>query len=1244
MTTPSAGIDRQRFHRLVAKFANPGVTDRELLHRFATQQDEAAFAALVSRHGPMVHAVGRRILGNAHDAEDVCQAAFLVLAQKASSQRWQPSVANWLHQTAHLLALKARRSTARRTRREAQVAARPSANPLAEMTGQELLAVLDEELLALPESLRAPLVLCYLEGATRDEAAERLRCPLSTLKKRLERGRDRLHAALVRRGLGLSTALLGSLLVGQSAASAPHHKTAETVLALAAGKLADGAHSARIGQLLNGGIGMTRFNKVTAALGVLLVGGLLAGAGAVASSIGEDKPVQPVAADKTAEPPAQPAAAGMIRVRVLDPEGKPLPGASVYASIWTDEKDFKPKCDHETDADGIASVVLPKTFTILRIWAGKKSHVTMFAGWEKAELTSGKGVPAEYVFRLETAVTAGGQVLDEKGKPVAGAKVKVRLTNHPKPAKSDGRVGYGGTFSWGDEAATTDAEGRWSVANVPDHPEAELSILVIHPDFVTDRLWTTKSSGVTTKMFREGTAAHTLKAGVIVRGQVTDPDGKPIKDAVIVRGDDPYMQNTISMFSTDADGRYRLAALPSGMTSITVVAPGWAPQLRKVDLKPDLAAQDFRMAAGKPVRLRVVDSAGKPVSKAVVRIAEWKGSQSIQWSRSVDFPNAPFLSLPRDADADGLWQWPSAPNDPVKVHVYEKGYAPLDIEVIGGSTDRTVTLKAEHRVAGKVTDAVTGKPIPAFTIIPVDVFGKDRLVAERYNAVAGKGGRFEYLATRTDVPLRLRIEAPGYRTQDGPEYRVGDDAGRTQDLSLKPSRPITGVIVDAAGKPAIKAEVFLATPTDRFEAGSGENHRAFTDAAGRFEFPDPGEPWAVFARTDAGVASAEFPADRADAGTLKLCPWASVRGRFQDGGKPVRGATVFMTPINLDGLGRPRLELGLETTTDADGRFEFPRILPGPVVVRIYIGPWQDDGFRSGPSVPLDLKQGERADLELGSGGATVSGKVKLTGKVPADLDCTYSLNQLVRREPGIAPPPEVAAAGFDARKGWRDAWHKTAEGRTYMNTLQTWFVKLTPDGSFCASGVPSGEYDLVLAVYAKPSGCLIDPIAHRVMRVTVTPEDATRGTLAIPEISAEVEPVPAVGDLAALSFTRTDGKDGSLKDSRGKYTVVHFWASWCVPCKKQLPALKKLHERFAANGLSVLSLSLDDDSTAWQTAIKSLDLPWSQGRLEADVASGVSSVPAYWLLDPAGKIVAKAYDLDELAKALEERIKPSRP
>lgn len=159
-------------------------------------------------------------------------------------------------------------------------------------------------------------------------------------------------------------------------------------------------------------------------------------------------------------------------------------------------------------------------------------------------------------------------------------------------------------------------------------------------------------------------------------------------------------------------------------------------------------------------------------------------------------------------------------------------------------------------------------------------------------------------------------------------------------------------------------------------------------------------------------------------------------------------------------------------------------------------------------------------------------------------------------------------------------------------------------------------------------------------MRVTVTAADAQRGKLAVPEIAAEVVPIPMIGDRMTLSYQRPDGSAGKLADSRGKHTVVHFWASWCGPCKQQLPALRQVHERFAARGLATLGLSLDEDQAAWQAALKRLDLPWPQGRVAAAGDCGVSSVPAYWLLDPAGKIVAKVYNPDELAKVLADRMK----
>jgi peroxiredoxin len=159
-------------------------------------------------------------------------------------------------------------------------------------------------------------------------------------------------------------------------------------------------------------------------------------------------------------------------------------------------------------------------------------------------------------------------------------------------------------------------------------------------------------------------------------------------------------------------------------------------------------------------------------------------------------------------------------------------------------------------------------------------------------------------------------------------------------------------------------------------------------------------------------------------------------------------------------------------------------------------------------------------------------------------------------------------------------------------------------------------------------------------VRLTVTADDVVRGHLEMPEIALTIDPMAQIGDTPELVFKGTDSLPGALASYRGHYTLVHFWASWCSVCVQQLPALRRVHDQYASRGVAVVGLSLDEDASSWKSALKRLASPWHEGLLDAGSHAGISSVPAYWILDPAGKIVAKANDPDEAAKVLGQRIK----
>src|SRR5262245_15926536 len=162
------------------------LTDGQLLKRFAARRDEAAFAALVDRHGPMVLRVCRGLLLDAHEAEDAAQAAFLVLARRAGAIREADSVASWLFGVACRVAAKARSRAARRREHERR-GAEMTTQRLDAGTPPETYPELYEELERLPERYRRPIVLCHLEGLTYEQAAGQLRCSLRTIQTRLAR-------------------------------------------------------------------------------------------------------------------------------------------------------------------------------------------------------------------------------------------------------------------------------------------------------------------------------------------------------------------------------------------------------------------------------------------------------------------------------------------------------------------------------------------------------------------------------------------------------------------------------------------------------------------------------------------------------------------------------------------------------------------------------------------------------------------------------------------------------------------------------------------------------------------------------------------------------------------------------------------------------------------------------------------------------------------------------------------------
>ena len=276
MTTSQTSKVIQQLRAAVLLQDGAGLTDGQLLGCFVERRDEAAFAALVKRHGPMIWGVCRRLLSH-HDAEDAFQAAFLVLSRKAATVLPREMVANWLHGVARQTALQIRRIAVRRRARERQVSEMPEPASAEQDLWRDLQPLLDEALRRLPDKYRAVIVLCDLEGKTRKEVARQLGVPEGTVAGWLARARAMLAKRLARHGFAVSGAALAAAL-SQSAASAvvPTSVVCSTIKAaslFAVGQaVASGVISVQVAAVAEGASETMLLKKVTVAtLGALVL-------------------------------------------------------------------------------------------------------------------------------------------------------------------------------------------------------------------------------------------------------------------------------------------------------------------------------------------------------------------------------------------------------------------------------------------------------------------------------------------------------------------------------------------------------------------------------------------------------------------------------------------------------------------------------------------------------------------------------------------------------------------------------------------------------------------------------------------------------------------------------------------------------------------------------------------------------------------------------------------------------------
>jgi RNA polymerase sigma factor (sigma-70 family) len=764
----------------------PNMNDWELLQAYALDHSERAFDELVERYLDLVYSAAVRQVRDAHLAEEVCQAVFLILARKAAELPRAVVFAGWLFRTTRFVAARAVRTEERRRAHERE-AAEMQIDSGSEPNWNEVEPLLDEAITVLPKKDRDAVLLRYFQRRSLREVGKELGTSEDGARKRVDRAVGKLRGFFVGKGLTMSAAFLVGGLSDKAVQAAPGGLPAAVH---GAGHSSGRALPASALALATGALKEMFWVKARVVLGAgtIAVVSALVAAAIWQSSIHRGQPIatrqsaarsageQPRAGVSTSDgAPAASAVQGkglkLPLLVVSTQRGQPLPGSKVLASYLGRTWDDAARLDFITDEVGHCAVpVSDMQFETLRVWISAQGHIPKVIDWHKYEF---KGQPEEYVIRLEPGGVMGGLVKDETDQPVSRAKLQV-LGPGPVSAQRE-HIGYSDELS----SVFSDSKGRWHFDQAIKGLES-LTFIVTHPEYAEERFHLT--------LMVPDPTNHVviMRRGVPVRGTVWNRLDLPVFEAVVAEVD--RFDGVVRSVPTDLIGEFALDHVKPGPLKLKIDAKGYKSLTRSIlittnaetislvleDAPPEEKAPDSR----EPVQtIRLVgkvtdDETGQPIDRFRIVSYENKGQA-----------NGTFLGESRNGFFD--WEYPARFFNVNMLEIQAEGYMPVasaPVKVSGREHIFEFKLQKSPGVIGRVLFS-NGAPAPGAGVwLCGESFGPIMGITSVHNPMLRPGDEDWSIRTLTDAEGSFR-----FQPRRGVDHVIAE---HTQGCALAPIKSL----------------------------------------------------------------------------------------------------------------------------------------------------------------------------------------------------------------------------------------------------------------------------------------------------------------------------------------------------------------------------------------------------------------------------------------------------------------------